>query len=224
MQLSFNLVVLFARRASLLMIRRYRLDPREALALRPAQPAVWLAVLVGAPAGLLTGIGFFRLASLVFPVPPKMLEAFSKALLPDRSRSGRRCSSCAVMPGIFEEMAFRGVLLHGLVRRFHPGGVRSPRRRDFGLFHVSLFRLVPTGYLGVLLAAVTMLTGSIFPAMLWHSLNNLIGVVSPALDIPWGSSGPEVYGAATAGLVLCRLDPVEAPDAVPGLRWRRRRA
>ncbi len=47
-ELLFNLVGLFLG-GSLLMIRIYRLDPREALSLRPVRPFVWLAVLLGAP-------------------------------------------------------------------------------------------------------------------------------------------------------------------------------
>ena len=59
LQLLVNLGVLFLG-GSFLMIRRYRLHLREALALRAPRPAVWLAVLVGAPAGLVAATGVFR--------------------------------------------------------------------------------------------------------------------------------------------------------------------
>jgi hypothetical protein len=48
----------------------------------------------------------------------------------------------------------------------------------FGFFHFALFRLVPTAFLGTLLAAVTVMTGSIFPSMLWHAVNNGVTVVA----------------------------------------------
>ena len=54
----------------------------------------------------------------------------------------------------------------------------------FGLFHMALFRFAPTALLGVILAAVTLLTGSIFPAMLWHGLSNALGVLTEMLKIP----------------------------------------
>jgi sodium transport system permease protein len=217
-QVSFNLCVLFAGTVSLILWR-YRLAPREALALRPVKPAVWLAVLIGAPAGLLTGIGVFRLAALVFPVPPQMLEAFSKALLPRDFPLWQAVVFVAVMPGIIEELTFRGVFLHGLVRRFHPVVAAVVVGLMFGLMHVSLFRLLPTAYLGMLLAGVTLVTGSVFPAMFWHFLNNLLGVSSSTLDIPWSAFGADVYGAAAAALALCCWILWRNRTPYPGLRW-----
>ena len=217
-QVSFNLLVLFAGTVALILFR-YRLAPRDALALCPVKPAVWLAVLIGAPAGLLTGIGVFRLAAFVFPVSPRMLEAFSKALLPADFPLWQAVVFVAVLPGIVEELLFRGVFLHGLVRRFHPIAAVVAVGVMFGLMHVSLFRLVPTGYLGMLLAGVTLVTGSVFPAMLWHFLNNLLGVSSSALDIPWGSFGPDVYGAAVAALALAGWILWRNRTPYPGLRW-----
>jgi sodium transport system permease protein len=220
-QVSVNLLILFAGTVALILFR-YRLEPREALALRPVKPAVWLAVLIGAPAGLVTGIGLFRLAAFVFPVPQEWLEAFSKTLMPADFPIWQAVLFVAVMPGIFEELLFRGVFLHGLVGRFHPVGAVVGVGVMFGLMHVSLFRLVPTSYLGMLLAGVTLVTGSVFPAMLWHALNNLLGVSSSTLDIPWDSLGPDVYGAALAGLALCCWILWRNRTPYPGLRWRRR--
>jgi membrane protease YdiL (CAAX protease family) len=180
---------------------------------------VWLAVLIGAPAGLLTGVGLFRLASFVFPVPPQMLEAFGKALLPDDFPLWQAVLFVAVLPGIIEELVFRGVFLHGLVRRFHPVAVVVAVGLMFGLIHGSLFRLVPTAYLGMLLAGVTLVTGSVFPAMIWHFLNNLISVLAGTKEIPLSASGPELYGAAAAGLVLCWWILWKNRTPYPGLRW-----
>jgi hypothetical protein len=55
--------------------------------------------------------------------------------------------------------------------------------------------------------------------MLWHFLNNLLGVSSSALDIPWGSFGPEVYGAAVAALALAGWILWRNRTPYPGLRW-----
>ncbi|HEY3383946.1 MAG TPA: CPBP family glutamic-type intramembrane protease [Vicinamibacterales bacterium] len=218
-QVSVNLLVLFTGTVALIL-SRYRLEPRTALALRPVKPAVWLAVLIGAPAGLLTGIGVFRVAALVFPVPPQALEAFSKALLPADFPLWQAVIFVAVMPGIFEELLFRGVFLHGLVRRFHPIVAVVAIGAMFGLMHVSLFRLVPTAYLGMLLAGITLVTGSVFPAMLWHFLNNLLGVSSPSLNIPWEAFGPSTYGAAALALALSGWILWRNRTPYPGLRWR----
>ena len=176
-QLVLNLVVIFLG-GSLLMVRRYGLDPRTVFALRPMHPAVGLAVLIGIPAAYLTGIALSSLVNTyLFPVPQSVLEAFGEALLGDEMPLWQLIFFLCVMPGILEELAFRGVLLHGLRKTWRPVGVCLAVGGIFGLFHVDLFRLIPTAYLGVIFAAVVLLTGSIFPAMLWHFGNNALGLV-----------------------------------------------
>jgi sodium transport system permease protein len=176
-QILVNLVFIFLG-GSLLMVRRYGLDPRTAFALRPVHPLVWLAVLIGAPAGYIVGIGLAGLVdTYVFPVPQNVLEAFGDTLLGDEMPLWQLLFFLAIIPGILEELAFRGVLLHGLRKMFGPVGICLVVGAIFGIFHVSLFRLVPTAYLGMIFAAVVLLTGSIFPVMLWHFANNAIGLV-----------------------------------------------
>ena len=176
-QVVLNLVVVFGG-GSLLMIRRYRLPWRETLALRRPPALAWIAVLIGAPAGYVTGIGIASLVdAFLFPVPEGVLEAFGDVMLGAELPLWQLLLFLAVLPGVLEEIAFRGVLLHGLSRRLHPLVLCLAVGAVFGLFHVSLFRIVPTAYLGTLLAAVVVLTGSIWPAMAWHALNNAIALV-----------------------------------------------
>jgi sodium transport system permease protein len=78
----------------------------------------------------------------------------------------------AILPGICEEIAFRGTLLYGLRRRYHPVGLTLIVGFVFGLFHIALFRILPASFLGVILTATALLTGSIFPGMVLHAGNN----------------------------------------------------
>jgi len=200
-QVVFNIVVIFCG-ASALMIARYRLDPREALSLRAPHPAAWLAVLAGAPAGVVAATGVFRLASLLFPVPEKMIEAFGQTLVPEGIPAWQLFVFLALLPGVGEEIAFRGMLLHGLRSRLRPVRLCLAVGVIFGLFHVALFRLVPTAFLGVILAAVVLLSGSIFPAMLWHALNNAIGIGATMLGADLGELPAGIYLAGAAVLAL----------------------
>lgn len=183
LQLLVNLVGVFFL-GSLLMLRTYRLDPRQALALRQPRPAVWLGVLFAVPGGMLAAIGAFHLLNFVIPVPPQVLEGFQQNVLPQDIPFVQLLFFLSVLPAFFEEIAFRGLLLHGLVGRFRPVTVAVLVGVVFGLFHLALFRFAPTACLGVMLAAVTLLTGSIYPAMLWHFLSNLGGVLAARFDIP----------------------------------------
>lgn len=176
LQLVINLVVLFFG-ASCLMLRIYRLDPRTALALRLPRPGVWLGLVFAIPGGMLTAIALFRLSNLFLPAPDNVVERFTSALMPERISFIQILLFMTVLPGIFEEIAFRGLLLHGLRRRLHPVLLALVVGVVFGFYHVALFRLVPTAVLGVLFAAVTMMTGSIFPAMVWHASSNALGLL-----------------------------------------------
>lgn len=216
-QLLINLVGLFFG-SSLAMIGRYRLSPRTALALRAPKPIVWLGVLLAIPSGLLTGIGLFRLANLIIPVPQQMIEGFSEAVIPENIPLAQLLLFLAVMPGIFEEIAFRGLLLHGLHRRLHPAALALVVGLVFGGFHFALFRLVPTAFLGVMLAAVTMLTGSIFPAMLWHASNNAIGILSATQPVILAELDPVCYLAGAGILALAFWIIWRNRTPYPGLR------
>ena len=226
-QIFFNLLVVFLG-GSLLILRRYRLPVREALALRPVKPIVWLAVLLGAPAFHLAGLAVAKLSFQLFPLPEQVLEDLGNTLLPAEMPLWELLLLIAVLPGICEEIAFRGVLLHALRRRFHPvvlclvvGGV-------FALFHMTLVRLLPTAALGVVLCALTLATGSIFPAMLWHALNNALAIVAAREGIPLLELEPWAYalGALVAALALVLIwrNRTPYPDlrgSPPVLRARR---
>ena len=206
---------------TLVLVRRYRLNPRHALALRPVRWPVWLAVAIGAPAGLLTGIGVFRLANLVVPVPPEMLEAFSEALLPGALPLWQAILFLAVLPGICEELAFRGLFIYGLHRRLHPLALVPVVGLAFGIFHVALFRIAPIAYLGMLLTTVTLLTGSVFPAMVWHALHNALALGAGHLHAPLEEASIALYGLSTATLAVAGFILWRARTPYPHLRWRR---
>lgn len=170
-QWAFNMFVIFFA-GSLLMIRVHRLDWRKALALRPVRPQIWLAVLLLVPSTLLTGIFIVGLSSVFLPFPEEMLEKFASQLIPDDFPLWQILLMLALTPGIVEEMAFRGLLLHGLHRRLRPLALILVVGIIFGLFHQALFRIIPTAYLGMVLTTVAVLSGSIFPCMLLHAGNN----------------------------------------------------
>lgn len=80
----------------------------------------------------------------------------------------------AVMPAIFEEIAFRGYLFGHL----RPLGLRTSIILTgllFGAMHLSVVRLIPLSLLGMIFASAVQRTRSLMASMLMHFLNN--GVV-----------------------------------------------
>jgi sodium transport system permease protein len=219
-QVLVNLVGIFLG-GSIFLIRRYRLPVRDVLALRPVPVAVWLAVLVGAPSAYVIGIGLAEFVDAwLFPVPQELIEAFGQALTGQDLPLWQLVLFFAVMPGILEEMTFRGVLLYGLRKRLRPLALCLVVGGIFGFFHVSLFRIVPTAYLGAILTATVLLTGSIFPAMVWHILNNGVALVGVQMGWIDESATPPFswYPAALLGLVAAFAILWLARTPYPGLR------
>jgi len=217
LQIFINLVVLFFG-ASCLMLRHYRLEVRETLSLQMPKPAVWLAVLVGVPSGLLAASGLFRLVNYFIPISSKLMQQFDEAVIPPGMGLTQLIFFLAIMPGIFEEITFRGLLLHGLRRRFHPALAVLLVGIIFGLFHVALFRFAPTAFLGVILAAIVLLTRSIFPAMVWHALSNAASLLAFKLNLPMTDLDAPSYWLGTAILAVALWIVWRNADRTPAPR------
>lgn len=83
----------------------------------------------------------------------------------------------AVAPAVCEEMLFRGLILHSLKARYRAVPAIAVTAALFGFYHMSLVKFLPTGLLGAVLCYVVWRTGSIYPAMLMHFLNNAFSMI-----------------------------------------------
>lgn len=118
----------------------------------------------------------------------------------------------AVAPAVCEEMLFRGVILHSLQARYRVPSAIAVTAILFGLYHMSVIKFIPTGLLGLLLCIVVWKTGSIYPAMLMHFINNAFSVIiscypeqiEKVLPVLYKNtiSVPEALCMCGAGLVL----------------------
>ena len=75
-----------------------------------------------------------------------------------------------------EELFFRGFVLPGLVRRFGVPAAVVVSSALFALFHVAPGMLVPTFLLGAALAWIYLKTGSIWPSIMVHSIQNALAL------------------------------------------------
>lgn len=136
---------------------------------KPNWRMVLAAVLIGNTAWLA-----FSWTSQFIPPPPeftqKMLEMLS--LTNDDYGLVTLIIIIAVLPGICEEFAFRGLILSGFLRSFSPLWAIIFTALCFGLAHMSLYRFIPTAVLGIMLGYVAWKTGSIWLPVLIHILNN----------------------------------------------------
>ena len=84
----------------------------------------------------------------------------------------------AVVPAICEEILFRGYILRSFERSFKVITAILLSGFLFGLYHVQLQNLLPLASLGILMALLTWTSGSIWPAILAHFVNNAGGVIT----------------------------------------------
>lgn len=191
---------------------------------RRLKPATYLLVLIGAPAATMLA-ALVGIAQGVFMEIPESYRELMEKLF--QAGSGTSLLGAivvfAVLPGICEEILFRGFVLRGLATRLSPPMAILWTAVLFGAFHFDLYRLLPTTVLGLVLGALVWRTGSLWPAMLLHAANNTIAVLANNLDslkeIPWLQEGtsiptPVLLVAGAVGLIsvagLLRLYPKPA--------------
>ncbi|KPP98693.1 MAG: putative metal-dependent membrane protease [Bacteroidetes bacterium HLUCCA01] len=82
----------------------------------------------------------------------------------------------AIVPSVCEEILFRGYVLKNFEKSMLPVLAIILSGLLFGLYHIRLTQLIPLSVLGMLLAWMTIRTGSIWPAVSAHFANNASAV------------------------------------------------
>jgi sodium transport system permease protein len=169
---------------------------------RPSPTAVVGAVLMGASAWAVVAM----LSEWLVPVPKDVLEQMRKALLPgDGSRSlVASLLLVAATPAVCEEVLFRGVVLRGLATRLTPTGAIVITGLLFGMFHLNVWKLLPTALLGIALSWAAFESRSLVTSMIVHFINNGMLVTLSALkaDEPLGRLGRGASAAIFAVAVV----------------------
>lgn len=91
----------------------------------------------------------------------------------------------ALVPAICEEVLFRGYILRAFEKSWGPVAAVLISGLIFGMFHIQLGNIFPLATLGVILALMTWLSGTLWPAVVAHFINNgaavLVGSQYPEL-------------------------------------------
>ncbi|MCG8406863.1 MAG: ABC transporter permease subunit [Phycisphaerales bacterium] len=111
----------------------------------------------------------------------------------------------ALLPGICEEVLFRGFLLGGVRQRSSTFQAVLVVGLIFGLYHVDAAKVPVVSLMGMLLTFVCLRTGSIYPAVLIHIVNNGLGIAStkfPDLKSFFGLSEELVVQSRTIVFIM----------------------
>jgi sodium transport system permease protein len=143
---------------------------RETFRLRPLAWQGWAgAILVGISGWTVAGGLLVRL----LPPPESLRKAMEKILmLEDKAiPQWEVWVFIALIPALCEEAFFRGLILSGF-RRFGQWPAILLTGLLFGLAHASVYRLLPTMFLGVVFGYAVWRTRSLAAGILCHLLNN----------------------------------------------------
>ncbi len=224
--LALTEVLVVAAPTVALVLRRRLRASALGLAL-PSFRALAGAALVGAG-------GFYLVAAVVegaiervVPLPPEVRDQLARLIVPP---GGPRplaldLAVLALLPAACEELLFRGALL-GAWRRAGAVAAVGGAALAFGVFHLSMYKLLPTFALGLLAGALALRSASVVPAMVFHAVNNGLVVLLVRAGIedpppPTGRLGAALCAAsllAVAGgmrLAAPRRAPARAGKVKP---------
>jgi membrane protease YdiL (CAAX protease family) len=152
----------------------------------------------------------------IVPVPPEF-EALLRDLLKidDRTDLVLTMAVAVVLAPILEEALFRGVILHGLARLRGPLSATLWTAAFFAFFHFyNPWQIVPTFFLGLLLAWVVLTTRSLWASIVLHSAFNGLSLAVFAIPI----QAPDASaGLLVTGVVLLLL--LGSGALLAGLAW-----
>lgn len=158
--------------------------------------AAILSAAMLAPLTIAAATFFVFLQSKIMPGAETIGKMMAKALELGNAPLWALILIIGVLPGLCEEILFRGVILSLLPRRFSQTKLIVIVGTLFGAFHLSLARFLPTGLLGCLLAFIRLRSGSLWPCIVLHCLHNSLSVVL-ATYVP-GDPPAWLYAAGVA--------------------------
>ena len=161
---------------SLWLARLMRLPLAEAFSLRPAAPVHWLMVVAAAlPLQLAGG----ALQFVILAQTPedslwrRAMEQLDDFVAVETTLDILLLFGAAVLAAaVCEEFLFRGLLLQLLRRRSGWLVAIVSSALLFAVFHLNPVVLAPVGLVGAYLAVLVWRSGSLYPAILAHALNN----------------------------------------------------
>jgi sodium transport system permease protein len=123
----------------------------------------------------------------------------------------------AVVPALCEEIAFRGLILSGLGRRFRPRAALLLSSFLFAVYQMNVIQFAPHFLLGVVMGMLTLRSRSVLPAIVFHVVWNML-VVGPVfypevlgpVGLIAGGSGPFAGRLLAAGVGLAVAVPLLA--------------
>jgi uncharacterized protein len=113
----------------------------------------------------------------ILPPPAWFWELFNRIFESDYGFFGAFMKVVIIAP-VVEELIFRGVIMHGLMRNYSKASAVFFSGLLFALFHLNPWQFPATFVLGIILGWIMIRTRNIALAIAGHALNNLLVLLS----------------------------------------------
>lgn len=113
----------------------------------------------------------------ILPPPAWFVELFSKIFENDYGIWGAVIRIVIIAP-VVEELIFRGIIMHGLMRNYSGFTAVSVSALMFALFHLNPWQFTATFILGILLGILMLRTRNIYLCIIGHAINNGLVLLS----------------------------------------------
>jgi len=113
----------------------------------------------------------------VLPPPSWFWELFNKIFESDYGIYGAILKVVIIAP-VIEELIFRGVIMHGLMRNYSKFTAVFTSALLFALFHLNPWQFPATFILGLVLGILMVRTRNIYLCILGHAINNGLVLIS----------------------------------------------
>ncbi|MFA9390319.1 MAG: lysostaphin resistance A-like protein [Prolixibacteraceae bacterium] len=150
---------------------------KQVFAIKLFNPLVLIPVLILLPAmqylvGLLN-----EQVDKILPPPPWFWELFERIFDNHFGFWGVALKVVVIAP-IIEEILFRGIIMHGLMRNYRSWYAVLLSGLLFSIFHLNPWQMTYTFFLGLLLGWLMVRTRSLPLTILVHAINNLLVLLS----------------------------------------------
>lgn len=160
---------------TLIVIRLGKLDLNKTLCLQKTKAVNYqLILLASIPLTIMTAL-LTQLINFIYPFPAEYLEAYQQIMFIDHRSFGYLFLLIAVLPGICEEVAFRGYFL----RAFRDKGDWYSifvSAALFAIIHFDPYRFLPIAVYGIWLGYILVKTGSLYVPIAAHIANNALSL------------------------------------------------
>ena len=125
-----------------------------------------------------------QVTNLIYPIPESYLKALEKLVQMSEIPFWQNLLMIAVLPGICEELLFRGFIIRGFEKRGFWSAIIITAFL-FAVLHLDPFRFLPVMMIGIWLGYLLLKTQSLYVPMLAHAANNSLAVLMGRDYVPF---------------------------------------